>query len=83
MMKLIFLGTGGAQPTLERSTTCICLVKDGESKITFGSIPKNSVVLVVQSTYPPVDTNLLQALSIISQARKVASKIYAIIPNMG
>jgi len=30
MMELIFLGTGGAQPTLERSTTCICLVRDGE-----------------------------------------------------
>ena len=56
---------------------------DGESKITFGRIPKNSIVLVVQSTYPPVDTNLLQALSIISQARKVSSKIYAIIPYMG
>jgi ribose-phosphate pyrophosphokinase len=56
---------------------------DGESKITFGRIPKNSVILVVQSTYPPVDTNLLQTLSIISQARKVASKIYAIIPYMG
>jgi len=38
---------------------------------------------VVQSTYPPVDTNLLQALSIISQAKKAASKIYAIIPYMG
>jgi ribose-phosphate pyrophosphokinase len=38
---------------------------------------------VVQSTYPPVDTNLLQTISIISQARKAASKIYAIIPYMG
>ena len=56
---------------------------DGESKITFGRIPKNSVILVVQSTYPPVDTNLLQALSIISQARKISSKIYAVIPYMG
>jgi len=56
---------------------------DGESKIIFGRIPKNSIVLVVQSTYPPVDTNLLQALSIISQVRKVSSKIYAIIPYMG
>jgi len=56
---------------------------DGESKITFGRIPKNSIVLVVQSTYPPVDTNLLQALSIISQVRNVSSKIYAIIPYMG
>ena len=56
---------------------------DGESKITFGRIPKNSIVLVIQSTYPPVDTNLLQILSIISQARKASSKIYAIIPYMG
>jgi len=56
---------------------------DGESKITFGHLPKNSIVLVVQSTYPPVDTNLLQALSIISQVRKISSKIYAIIPYMG
>ena len=56
---------------------------DGESKITFGRIPKNSIVLVIQSTYPPVDTNLLQALSLISQARKASSKIYAIIPYMG
>ena len=56
---------------------------DGESKISFGRIPKISVVLVVQSTYPPVDTNLLQTLSIISQARNVSSKIYAVIPYMG
>jgi ribose-phosphate pyrophosphokinase len=56
---------------------------DGESKITLGHISKNSIILVVQSTYPPVDTNLLQALSIISQARKISSRIYAIIPYMG
>ncbi len=56
---------------------------DGESKITCGRIPKKSIILVVQSTYPPVDTNLLQALTIISQARKVSSKIYVIIPYMG
>jgi len=56
---------------------------DGESKITFRSIPKKSIILVVQSTYPPVDTNLLQLVSIISEARKASSKIYAIIPYMG
>jgi len=56
---------------------------DGESKITFGRMPKKTAIIVVQSTYPPVDTNLLQALTIISQARKVSSKIYAIIPYMG
>ena len=67
-------------PYIEAKTR---IFPDGESKITFGCIPKNSTVLVVQSTYPPVDTNLLQALSIISQARKASSKIYAIIPYMG
>jgi len=30
MMEIIFLGTGGAQPTLERNTTCMCLIKEGE-----------------------------------------------------
>jgi len=56
---------------------------DGESKITLQKIPKKSVILVVQSTYPPVDTNMLQALSIISQVRKISSKTFAIIPYMG
>ena len=30
MMKLIFLGTAASHPTLERSTSCICLVRDRE-----------------------------------------------------
>ena len=29
-MKLIFLGTSGAQPTQERSLSCICLATDNE-----------------------------------------------------
>ena len=53
---------------------------DGESKIIVKKIPRNSIILVVQSTYPPVDTNLLHLLSIISKARKYSSKIYAVIP---
>ena len=56
---------------------------DGESKITFRHNLMKSVVLVVQSTYPPVDTNLLQILSIISEVKKISSKIYAIMPYMG
>ncbi len=56
---------------------------DGESKITFRHNLKKSVVLIVQSTYPPVDTNLLQILSIISEVKKISSKIYAIMPYMG
>jgi len=56
---------------------------DGESKITLKKIPKKGMVLVVQSTPPPVDTNLLQLLSMVSQARKFSSKIYAIVPYIG
>jgi len=56
---------------------------DGESKITLRKIPKKSIILVVQSTYPPVDTNLLQVLSIISQVRKISSRTFAIMPYMG
>ncbi|MAP70652.1 MAG: phosphoribosylpyrophosphate synthetase [Candidatus Marinimicrobia bacterium] len=56
---------------------------DGESKIIIKKIPKKSIVLVVQSTFPPVDTNLLHLLSVISKVRKYSSKIYAIIPYIG
>ena len=56
---------------------------DGESKITINHIPKKSIVVVVQSTYPPVDTNLLELLSIVSKVQKFSSKIYTVIPYMG
>ena len=29
-MKIVFLGTSGAMPTIERGLTCTCLVKDYE-----------------------------------------------------
>ncbi|TAK27639.1 MAG: ribose-phosphate pyrophosphokinase, partial [Nitrosarchaeum sp.] len=42
---------------------------DGESKITLkGKLQKNKII-VIQSTYPPVDENLIQTLSIISKAK--------------
>ena len=56
---------------------------DGESKITISQIPKKNIVVVVQSTYPPVDTNLLELLSIVSKVQKFSSKVYAVIPYMG
>ena len=56
---------------------------DGESKITLsGKISKKKSV-VVQSIYPPVDTNLLQALSLISKARETSSQVVAVIPYLG
>jgi len=56
---------------------------DGESKITINKIPKKSIVVVVQSTYPPVDSNLLELLSIVSKVQRFSSKVYAVIPYMG
>ena len=63
--------------------TSIRTFPDGESKITIKKIPKKKIIVVVQSTFPPVDSNLLHLLSIVSQARKYSSKIYAIIPYLG
>ena len=40
-------------------------------------------MVVVQSTHPPVDSNLLELLSIVSKVQKFSSKVYAIIPYMG
>ena len=56
---------------------------DGESKLTINQIPKKSIVVVVQSTHPPVDSNLLELLSIVSKVQKFSSKVYAVIPYMG
>ena len=55
---------------------------DGESKITFKGKPGGKI-LVVQSIYPPVDSNLIRCLAITSEARKFSSQVYIIIPYMG
>jgi ribose-phosphate pyrophosphokinase len=56
---------------------------DGESKITLtGNLSKKKSI-VVQSICPPVDTNLIQALSLISKAKETSSKVIAVIPYMG
>ena len=39
--------------------------------------------IVVQSIYPPVDTNLVQALSLITKAKENSSEVTAVIPYMG
>ena len=56
---------------------------DGESKITLiGKISKKKSI-VIQSIYPPVDTNLVQVLSLITKAKENSSKVIAVIPYMG
>jgi len=56
---------------------------DGETKITISSKPKKGTIIVVQSTYPPVDSNLIQALSLIAKARQFSSQVVAVIPYLG
>ena len=56
---------------------------DGESKITLNSKPKKNTIVIVQSTYPPVDTNLIQALSLINKARQFSTNVIAVIPYIG
>jgi ribose-phosphate pyrophosphokinase len=55
---------------------------DGESKITIKGKPQGKIV-VIQSIYPPVDSNLIRGLAIISQAKLFSSEVYAVIPYMG
>lgn len=63
--------------------TEVRIFPDGESKITLnGKLSKNKVI-VVQSIYPPVDTNLIHALSLISKACELSKEVIAVIPYMG
>jgi len=56
---------------------------DGESKITLNGKLSKKKSVVIQSIYPPVDTNLIQALSLISKAKEISSEVIAVIPYMG
>lgn len=55
---------------------------DGESKITLKAKPKGKIV-VVHSVYPPVDSNLVRVLALVSQAKKYSSDVSVVIPYMG
>ncbi|HET6517063.1 MAG TPA: ribose-phosphate pyrophosphokinase [Nitrosopumilaceae archaeon] len=56
---------------------------DGESKITFSGEPKKGEIIVVQSTYPPVDSNLLQCLLLVSKAKQYSENVIAVVPYLG
>lgn len=55
---------------------------DGESKITISAKPKGKII-IVNSTYPPVDTNLIQVLSLISKAKQFSNQVICVIPYIG
>jgi ribose-phosphate pyrophosphokinase len=54
---------------------------DGESKIKVRKVEKNYCV-VVQSTYPPTDRHLLQALMMIKRCSENAAEVCAVMPYM-
>ena len=56
---------------------------DGESKITISPKPKKGKIIVVQSTFPPVDSNLIIALALISKAKQYSPNVIAVIPYLG
>lgn len=56
---------------------------DGESKITINAKPKKGKIIIVNSTCPPVDSNIMQTLSLIAKARQFSSDIVSVIPYLG
>lgn len=56
---------------------------DGENKVTLSAKPKKGRIVVVQSTYPPVDSNLFQCLSLISKVKQFSSEVVVVVPYMG
>lgn len=56
---------------------------DGENKITLkGKISRNKTI-IVQSIYPPVDSNLIQVLSLISKAKDHSNEVVVVVPYLG
>ena len=56
---------------------------DGESKITISEQVKGGTIIVVSSTGPPVDSNLVYTWLLISKAHEMSSKVIVVVPYMG
>jgi len=56
---------------------------DGESKLTISEHVDKGTIIVVSSIGPPVDSNLVQTLSLISKSREMSANVIAVIPYMG
>jgi len=55
---------------------------DGESKVRIDGELDGKFAVIVQSTYPPVDTHLMQSLLMISKAKKMGASVCAVIPYL-
>ena len=56
---------------------------DGESKLTISGRVNKGTIIVVSSMGPPVDSNLIRTLSLISKSREMSSNVIAVVPYMG
>jgi len=55
---------------------------DGESKVRIDGELDGKIAVIVQSTYPPVDTHLMQSLFMIGKAMKMGASVCAVIPYL-
>ena len=56
---------------------------DGEGKLTVSGHVSKGTIVVVSSMGPPVDSNLVQTLSLISKSREMSPNVIAVVPYMG
>ena len=56
---------------------------DGETKLTLDCDVRDKRVIMVQSMYPPVDTHLVQALSLAHRLSEDGAQVFALIPYLG
>jgi ribose-phosphate pyrophosphokinase len=56
---------------------------DGESKIRIGEDVRNKRVIVVQSTYPPVDKHLMQLLVLSHKLSEDGADVFCAVPYLG
>lgn len=63
--------------------TTLKVFPDGERKLTISEHINNGKIIVVSSIGPPVDSNLIQTLLLISKCREMSSNVIAVVPYMG
>ena len=63
--------------------TTLKVFADGESKLTISGQVNKGTIIVVSSMGPPVDSNLIQTLSLISKSSEMSSNVIAVVPYMG
>ena len=56
---------------------------DGESKLRVADDVRNKKVIIVQSTYPPVDKHLVQLLSLSHKLTEDGAEVFAVVPYLG